>query len=67
MGLFEYSRTEWQWGVMPHVGIAFGLDKQAGTAIFFSGRWEYYWESAGAPKQSWFGIGVGFLFGAGRK
>jgi hypothetical protein len=52
---------------MPHVGIAFGLDRKAGTALFVSGRWEYYWENAGAPKQSWFAIGVGFLFGSGRK
>jgi len=67
VGMGTYSRAQWQWGVMPQIGIAFGIDRKAGTAIFFSGRWEYYWEQAGVPKQSWFGIGVGFLFGAGRK
>ena len=67
VGMGTYSRSQWQWGVMPQIGIAFGIDRKAGTAIFFSGRWEYYWEQAGVPKQSWFGIGVGFLFGAGRK
>ena len=67
VGMGEYSRSQWQWGVMPQIGIAFGIDRKGGTALFFSGRWEYYWENAGAPKQSWFGIGVGLLFGPGRK
>jgi Outer membrane protein beta-barrel domain len=67
VGMGEYSHAQWQWGVMPHLGISFGLDRSAGTALFITGRWEYYWQNGTAPKQSWVGIGVGFLFGHGRK
>lgn len=67
VGLGEYSQAQWQWGLMPHIGISFGLDRSAGTALFITGRYEYYWQNGTAPKQSWFGIGVGFLFGHGRK
>jgi hypothetical protein len=66
IGLGEYSHTGWQWGVMPQVGIAIGLDKKSGTALFIDGRWEYFWKTAGSPAQQWFAFGVGLLFDAGR-
>jgi len=65
LGLNEYSLSDWQWGVQPHVGIAFGLDR-SGTALFFDGRWQYFWERHGLPAQQYFSFGVGLLFGPGR-
>ena len=66
LGLTEYTRSDWQWGVQPHVGIAFGLGDD-GTALFFDGRWQYFWERHGIPAQQYFSFGVGLLFGPGRK
>ncbi|HZX42416.1 MAG TPA: hypothetical protein VFE93_11300, partial [Myxococcaceae bacterium] len=37
LGLSSYTRSDWQWGVQPHIGIAFGLGK-GGTALFFDAR-----------------------------
>jgi len=65
LGLTEYTLSDWQWGVQPHVGIAFGLDR-SGTALFFDGRWQYFWERHGLPAQQYFSFGVGLLFGPGR-
>jgi hypothetical protein len=62
LGLNSYSRSDWQWGVQPHVGIAFGLG-DGGTALFFDGRWQYFWERHGIPAQQYFSFGVGLLFG----
>jgi len=62
VGLNEYSLSDWQWGVQPHVGIAFGLGND-GTALFFDGRWNYFWERHGIPAQEYFSFGVGLLFG----
>jgi len=62
IGLNEYSLSDWQWGVQPHVGIAFGLGND-GTALFFDGRWNYFWERHGIPSQQYFSFGVGLLFG----
>jgi len=62
VGLNEYSLSDWQWGVQPHVGIAFGLGDD-GTALFFDGRWNYFWERHGIPAQEYFSFGVGLLFG----
>jgi hypothetical protein len=64
IGLHEYSLSDWQWGVQPHLGIAFGLD-DGGTALFFDGRWNYFWERHGIPAQEYFSFGVGLLFGGG--
>jgi len=66
LGLTEYTRSDWQWGVQPHAGIAFGLGND-GTALFFDGRWQYFWERHGLPAQQYFSFGVGLLFGPGRK
>lgn len=66
LGLTEYTRSDWQWGVQPHLGIAFGLGND-GTALFFDGRWQYFWERHGIPAQQYFSFGVGLLFGPGRK
>jgi hypothetical protein len=63
IGFSEFTHSDWQWGVMPHVGIAFGLGDKGNTALFFDGRWEYYWARHGAPDQQWFAFGVGLLFG----
>jgi hypothetical protein len=63
LGLSEYSRSDWQWGIQPHIGIAFPLDR--GTALFFDGRWNYFWERHGLPVQQYFSFGVGLLFGGG--
>jgi len=62
IGLKEYSLSDWQWGVQPHLGIAFGLG-DGGTALFFDGRWNYFWERHGIPAQEYFSFGVGLLFG----
>ena len=62
IGLNEYSLSDWQWGVQPHAGIAFGLGDD-GTALFFDGRWNYFWERHGIPSQQYFSFGVGLLFG----
>ena len=62
IGLNEYSLSDWQWGVQPHVGVAFGLGND-GTALFFDGRWNYFWERHGIPCQSYWSFGVGILFG----
>ena len=62
LGLNEYTLSDWQWGVQPHFGIAFGLGK-GGTALFFDGRWNYFWERHGIPAQQYFSFGVGLLFG----
>jgi len=62
IGLKEYSLSDWQWGVQPHIGIAFGLG-DGGTALFFDGRWNYFWERHGIPAQEYFSFGVGLLFG----
>jgi hypothetical protein len=62
IGLHEYSLSDWQWGVQPHLGIAFGLG-DGGTALFFDGRWNYFWERHGIPAQEYFSFGVGLLFG----
>jgi hypothetical protein len=62
VGLNEYSLSDWQWGVQPQVGIAFGLGND-GTALFFDGRWNYFWERHGIPAQEYFSFGVGLLFG----
>jgi hypothetical protein len=62
IGLREYSLSDWQWGVQPHIGIAFGLG-DGGTALFFDGRWNYFWERHGIPAQEYFSFGVGLLFG----
>jgi len=62
IGLNEYSLSDWQWGVQPHVGLAFGLG-DGGTALFFDGRWNYFWERHGIPAQEYFSFGVGLLFG----
>ena len=64
IGLNEYSLSDWQWGIQPHVGIAFGLGGD-GTALFFDGRWNYFWERHGIPSQSYWSFGVGILFGSG--
>jgi len=64
LGLNEYTLSDWQWGVQPHVGIAFGLGAD-GTALFFDGRWQYFWERHGLPPQQYFSFGVGLLFGGG--
>jgi hypothetical protein len=64
LGLSSYTRSDWQWGFQPHIGIAFGLDK-GGTALFFDGRWQYFWERHGLPAQQYFSFGVGLLFGGG--
>ena len=66
VGLNEYSLSDWQWGVQPHVGIAFGLGND-GTALFFDGRWNYFWERHGIPAQEYFSFGVGLLFGGAPK
>jgi hypothetical protein len=66
IGLGEYSHSGWQWGVMPQVGIAIGLDKKSGTALFIDGRYEYYWKTSGSPAQQWFAFGVGLLFDMSR-
>jgi len=66
LGLNEYTRSDWQWGVQPHAGIAFGLGND-GTALFFDGRWQYFWERHGIPAQQYFSFGVGLLFGPGRR
>jgi hypothetical protein len=66
IGFGEYSHTGWQWGVMPQVGLAIGLDKKSGTALFFDGRYEYYWKTSGSPAQQWVAFGVGLLFDLGR-
>ena len=63
IGLNEYSLSDWQWGVQPHIGIAFGLGDRGGTALFFDGRWNYFWERHGIPAQEYFSFGVGLLFG----
>lgn len=63
VGMNEYSLSDWQWGVQPHVGIAFGLGND-GTALFFDGRWNYFWERHGIPAQEYFSFGVGLLFGS---
>lgn len=63
IGLNEYSLSDWQWGVQPHVGIAFGLGDD-GTALFFDGRWNYFWERHGIPSQTYWSFGVGILFGS---
>jgi hypothetical protein len=60
--LNEYSLSDWQWGVQPQLGIAFGLGND-GTALFFDGRWNYFWERHGIPAQEYFSFGVGLLFG----
>src|SRR5262249_38058177 len=62
VGLNEYTASDWQWGIQPHVGIAFGLDR-SGTALFFDGRWQYFWERHGMPAQQYFSFGVGLLLG----
>ena len=62
LGLNSYSLSDWQWGVQPHFGIAFGLGND-GTALFFDGRWNYFWERHGIPAQQYFSFGVGLLFG----
>jgi hypothetical protein len=62
VGLNEYSLSDWQWGVQPQLGIAFGLGND-GTALFFDGRWNYFWERHGIPAQEYFSFGVGLLFG----
>jgi len=62
IGLNSYSLSDWQWGVQPHAGIAFGLGDD-GTALFFDGRWNYFWERHGIPNQTYFSFGVGILFG----
>jgi hypothetical protein len=62
VGLHEYSLSDWQWGVQPQAGIAFGLAND-GTALFFDGRWNYFWERHGIPAQEYFSFGVGLLFG----
>ena len=62
IGLNEYSLSDWQWGVQPHVGLAFGLG-DGGTALFFDGRWNYFWERHGIPSQTYWSFGVGILFG----
>ena len=62
IGLNEYTLSDWQWGVQPHVGLAFGLG-DGGTALFFDGRWNYFWERHGIPAQEYFSFGVGLLFG----
>jgi hypothetical protein len=62
VGLNEYTLSDWQWGVQPHVGIAFGCGK-GGTALFFDARWNYFWERHGLPVQQYFSFGVGLLFG----
>jgi hypothetical protein len=64
LGLNSYSLNDWQWGVQPHFGIAFGLGND-GTALFFDGRWNYFWERHGIPAQQYFSFGVGLLFGGG--
>ena len=64
IGLNEYSLSDWQWGVQPHVGIAFGVGND-GTALFFDGRWNYFWERHGIPSQTYWSFGVGILFGGG--
>ncbi|HEY1417836.1 MAG TPA: hypothetical protein VGF41_08010 [Myxococcaceae bacterium] len=66
LGLNEYSLSDWQWGVQPHFGIAFGLGSD-GTALFFDGRWNYFWERHGIPSQQYFSFGVGLLFGGGAR
>jgi hypothetical protein len=62
VGLNEYSLSDWQWGIQPHVGLAFGLG-DGGSALFFDGRWNYFWERHGIPAQSYFSFGVGLMFG----
>lgn len=62
LGLTEYTGSDWQWGVQPHVGIAFGLGND-GTALFFDGRWQHFWARHGWPTQEYFSFGVGLLFG----
>lgn len=66
VGLNEYTRSDWQWGVQPHLGIAFGLGE--GSALFFDGRWQYFWPRHGLPAQQYVSFGAGFLFGgSGRR
>ena len=62
IGLNEYSLSDWQWGIQPHIGLAFGLG-DGGSALFFDGRWNYFWERHGIPAQSYFSFGVGLMFG----
>lgn len=66
LGLNEYTRSDWQWGVQPHLGIALGLGND-GTALFVDGRWQYFWARHGIPAQQYFSFGVGLLFGPGRR
>lgn len=61
LGLTSYTLSDWQWGVQPHIGIAFG--GSGGTALFFDGRWQYFWGRHGLPAQQYFSFGVGLLFG----
>lgn len=62
VGLNEYTLSDWQWGIQPQIGIAFGLGN-GGTALFFDGRWNYFWERHGIPSQQYFSFGVGLMFG----
>ena len=44
------AAPSWQWGIQPQVGIAFGLG--GGTALFFDGRYNYFWAKDGWPTQA---------------
>ncbi len=65
LGLTSYSGSSWQWGIQPQVGIAFGLG--GGTALFFDGRYNYFWAKDGWPTQAYWSFGAGLLFGGSGK
>ncbi len=65
LGLTSYSASSWQWGIQPQVGIAIGLG--GGTALFFDGRYNYFWAKDGWPVQQYWSFGVGLLFGGSGK
>ncbi|MGZ6079734.1 MAG: hypothetical protein ACXWK4_02900 [Myxococcaceae bacterium] len=67
LGLYSYSASSWQYGIQPHVGIAIGLGDHSGTALFFDGRYNYFWARQGFPVQQYWSFGVGLLFGGSGK
>jgi hypothetical protein len=63
IGLYSYSRTAWQFGLAPELGVIIPID--SGAALQFSARYNMGFASGGIPFQQWLGLNLGFAWGSG--
>jgi len=63
IGLYSFSKTAFQFGLAPELGVL--IPVEGGAAIQISARYNMAFEGGGIPFQQWLGINVGVAWGPG--